>query len=338
MRGSPSRFCLAFIVFCLALLLFGCSKPATMNPVVSSTESNLNDPSVRLIDRKREVTILGGQVVLETTNRPAVVYFDHGTQEEIFLTDLFEWRGNSADYIGPQDIIGVWVDAPELSVTHVAPEALAALELGRVLVILLDGLSYYDLEELKPTFLSGKTMRPARTVMPSISPVALASIVTGKFPNETGITSRDTRELQVDDIFGAALKLGKSSIMVEGSRKLINTSIDQLLNPDINGDGSTDDEVFACAKAQLDAGVDLVFAHFHGYDDLAHTYGPLSPETSAKMLELDAYVEALCAGFSGMVLVIADHGQHATTGDKLGDHGEFRLLDMTIPWIQWEQP
>lgn len=338
MRESLDRCCLAIIVFCLALLLFGCHKQATSNHVVSSTESNLNDPSFLLIDGQREVTFLGGQVVLETTNSSAIVYFDHGTQEEVFLTDLFEWKGNLADYIGPQDIIGVWVDAPELSVTHIAPEALAALERGRVLIILLDGLSYYDLEELKPPFVSAKTVRPARTVMPSISPVALASILTGKFPNETGITSRDTRQLQVDDIFVAAVKLGKTSAMVEGSRKLINTSIDQLLNPDINGDGSTDDEVFACAKAQLDAGVDLVFVHFHGYDDLAHTYGPLSPETSAKMLELDAYVEALCAGFSGMVLVIADHGQHATTGEKLGDHGEFRLLDLTIPWIQWEQP
>ena len=331
------RFCLAIIVFCFALLLVGCSKQATIDPVVSSTESNLNNPSLCLIDGKREVTFVGGQVALESTNRSAVAYFHQGTQEEVFLTDLFEWRGNSANYIGPQDILGVWVDAPKLSVTHVALEALAAIERGRVLIILLDGLSYYDLEELKPIFLSRKTMRPARTVMPSISPVALASILTGKFPNETGITSRDTRQLQVDDIFVAALKLGKSSSMVEGSRRLINTSINQLLNPDINGDGSTDDEVFACAKARLDAGVDLIFVHFHGYDDLAHTYGPLSPEASAKMLELDAYVEALCAHFSGMVLVIADHGQHSTTGDKLGDHGEFRLLDLTIPWVQWEQ-
>ena len=337
MRGSLERFYLVIIVFFFALLLSGCSKQATSDLVVSPTESHPNEHSVRLIDGKCEVTFLGEQVVLETTNRSAVAYFENGTQEEVPLTDLFEWRGNSADYIGPQDIIGVWVDAPELSVTHVAPEALAALELGRVLIILLDGLSYYDLEELKPVFLSGKTMQSARTVMPSISPVALATILTGKFPNETGITSRDTRQLQVDDIFVAAVKLGKSSAMVEGSRKLINTSIDQLLNPDISGDGSTDDEVFACAKAQLDAGVDLIFVHFHGYDDLAHTYGPLSPETSVKMLELDAYVETLCAGFSGMVLVIADHGQHGTTGDKLGDHGEFRLLDLTIPWIQWEQ-
>lgn len=272
----------------------------------------------------------------------ALAYYGDGSQGEISISGFFEWRGNSADYIGPngkdrkKDIMGVWVDAPEISVTDAASEALSALEKNRVLIILLDGLSYYDIKESKPAFLTGKDIMPARTVMPSVSSVALAAILTGKFPNENGISAEKMREPSVDDMFATASKMGKTSAMVEGSTKLINTSEEQLLNPDNNGNGSTDDEVFACAKKQLDAGVELVFVHFHGYDDIAHTYGPLSLEASSKMQELDDYVRQLCLGFSGTVLVTADHGQHRIEGDKLGEHGEFRLRDMTVPWIRFE--
>jgi hypothetical protein len=272
----------------------------------------------------------------------ALAYYGDGSQGEISLSGFFEWRGNSADYIGPngkdrkKDIIGVWMDAPGISVTDVAPEALSALEKNRVLVILLDGLSYYDIEELKPAFLWGKNPRPARTVMPSVSSVALAAVLTGKLPDENGISAEKMREPSVDDMFVFASSMGKTSAMVEGSTKLINTSVEQLLNPDGNGNGSTDDEVFACAKEQLDAGADLVFVHFHGYDDVAHSYGPLSKEACAKLKELDDYVKQLCTGFYGTVIVIADHGQHRTEGDKLGEHGEFRLRDMTVPWIRFE--
>jgi hypothetical protein len=272
----------------------------------------------------------------------ALAYYGDGSQGEISVSGFFEWRGNSADYIGPngkdrkKDIIGVWADAPGISVTDTASEALLALEKNRVLVILLDGLGYYDIKELKPAFLSGKNPMPARTVMPSVSSVALAAVLTGKLPSENGIQAEKMREPSVDDMFAVASKMGKTSAMVEGSTKLINTSVEQLLNPDVNGNGSTDDEVFACAKKQLDDGVELVFVHFHGYDDIAHTHGPLSKEASLKMEELDDYVRQLCTGFYGTVLVTADHGQHRIDGDKLGEHGEFRLRDMTVPWIRFE--
>ena len=272
----------------------------------------------------------------------ALAYYGDGSQGEISVSGFFEWRGNSADYIGPngkdrkKDIIGVWADAPGISVTDTASEALLALEKNRVLVILLDGLGYYDIKELKPAFLSGKNPMPARTVMPSVSSVALAAVLTGKLPSENGIQAEKMREPSVDDMFAVASKMGKTSAMVEGSTKLINTSVEQLLNPDVNGNGSTDDEVFACAKKQLDDGVELVFVHFHGYDDIAHTHGHLSKEASLKMEELDDYVRQLCTGFYGTVLVTADHGQHRIDGDKLGEHGEFRLRDMTVPWIRFE--
>lgn len=294
----------------------------------------------------RRRSLIPLQNYIETTSREDIqtglAFYASGDQGEISLEGFLEWRGNSVDYLGPdgktrkKDLMGIWVDPPKLSIKQVVSKSLSAIEKGRVLVILLDGLSYYDVQRAKPEFLSSNNPKKAHTVMPSITPVSLAAALTGKLPNQTGITDRGMRELLSDDIFVELDKMGKTSAMVSGEMKVINTSKEQILNPDLNGDGSTDDEVFACAKKQLEKEIDFIFVHFHGYDDVAHTHGPLSSEALEKLTLLDGYVEELVSNFKGTIFIIADHGQHETFGEKLGDHGEFRLLDMTIPWIEIE--
>ncbi len=313
-----------------------------VSKTVFEGEAKMNQLSTGVYNRRTLIPI--SNYLTDDTNRrfsTGVAYYADGSQGEVMLSGFLEWRGNTADYIGPngkdrkKDILGIWADGPELCVTHMAPKALKALEENRVLMILLDGLSYYDVMELKPAYLWGKGPMPARTVMPSITPVCLSSIVTGEYPSVTGIHSRDTRQVKTDDIFSKADEMGKTCAMVCGFAKTIDISIDPILNPDLNGENDTDDEVFACGKEQIDDQKDLVFVHFKGYDEKAHTYGPLSPEASQKLEQLDSYVEGLCRDFSGTVFIIADHGQHRIEGDKLGEHGEFRLTDMTVPWIEF---
>lgn len=284
------------------------------------------------------ITNLLTQIGAEGKTR-ALAYFGDGSQQEVRLDGYIEWRGNSADYLGANgknrkaDIIGIWVDAPKLSVMDVALKALEALDAGRVMIIELDGLGYHTLTSASPEFLCKFNIAPARTVMPSVSSVALASIVTGLTPDKNGIAAERLRELTVPDIFAQAAEKGKTSAVIEGSSKLITMSADQVLNPDINNNGSTDDEVFASAKSALAQGTDFVYVHFHGFDDVAHTFGPDSTEAKAKLLELDGFVSKLCEGFLGTVIITSDHGQHPITGDKLGEHGEFLPLDMTVPFI-----
>lgn len=271
--------------------------------------------------------------IIEGGGEGIVLYLADGNQIELESESALEKYLESIE----QEIVGLWLAAPELSTTDFMPQTFSALERGRVLVILVDGLSFYHLRDLQPPFLAKKEVAPARTVMPSITPVALATILTGKLPSEHGVSSRRVRQPAVDDLFSHAAHMGKSSVLVEGPTKVINTSSEQILNPDLNGNGSTDDEVFAAAQGQVEAGVDLIFVHFHGYDDQAHTFGPTSSEAEAKLRELDLYVQQLCEQFSGTVFVLADHGQHPSTGEKLGEHGEFHHLDLTVPWISWEQ-
>lgn len=273
----------------------------------------------------------------------ALASFSDGSEAEVSLQGFLAWQGGSADFLDPDGnrrpgMVGIWLDPPERSITQLMPEALVALSEGRVLIILLDGLGYFELMNVQPPFLASRQVEQARTVYPPISPVALGSIVTGELPSVHGITERGERDLKAPDLFSAAAALGRTAAMVEGSTKLVNTSIRPLLNPDLDADGSTDGEVLRAALEQLEMGVDLVFVHFHGYDDAAHTCGPFTPEAAEKLLELDRCVARLCEGFAGTVFVLADHGQHPSAGDKLGDHGEFCPLDLTIPWVKWRQP
>lgn len=310
--------------------------------LIKEGEARRGDCSVTAFTKRSLIPL--GQFVGGAELPAALAYFADGSQLEVPLDGFLEWRGRSGDYLGPDgrtrrpDLKGLWLDPPELSVTQLLPAALQALETGRVLIVLLDGLGYYELIQVQPPFLGSKQVQRARTVFPSITPVALASLLTGELPPRHGITARGQRELQVPDLFARAAELGKDSVMVEGTTKVVNTSISPVLNADLDGDGTTDGEIFRAAQEELARGADLVFVHFHGYDDVAHSCGPFSPEAAAKLLELDAYVEDLCQGFTGTVFVLADHGQHPAAGDKLGDHGQFSLLDLTIPWLKWEQP
>lgn len=291
-----------------------------------------------LIPIARYAAQLGAEHISE-----AIAYFGDGSQDIININGFLEWRGNSADYIAPdkktrkKDIIGVWLNAPESSVTDIAAVALEKLKDGKVLIILLDGVGYYNLSEHSPDFLSSQDITPMRTVMPSISNVALAAIVTGEVPAVNGVKERKDRNLLTDDIFKKAADLGFKCAVIEGSSQLISLSIEQTLNLDMDGDGYTDTEVQKSALKKIKEGTELLFVHFHGFDDAAHTFGPSSRNAAAKLYELDEYVFALCNVFDGTIIITADHGQHSSLGEgRAGEHGEFLPLDMTVPFIMIE--
>jgi len=232
-------------------------------------------------------------------------------------------------------VIGIWLDAPETSVTDAANRGLDALASGRVLIIEVDGLGFSAYREYAQSGCNNlKRFKAvaARTVMPSISNVALASIVTGKTPDQTGVLERKDRELKVPDIFFSAASADKTCAVVEGYSTLISMSAEQTLNADANGNGYTDDEVQKSALLAVDSGVDLIYVHYHGLDDAGHEHGPSSPEAAEKMKEIDGYIGELLSRYSGTVILISDHGMHKVDlADASGMHGTFVPLDMTVP-------
>ncbi len=266
----------------------------------------------------------------------AVGYFGDGSEETVEKNGYILWRGNTIDYIAPDgrgiknDIIGIWAGAPELSVTDVRSRVEA--EAADVLIIEIDGLGINTLTEFQPEFIFSKGYEQMRTVMPSVSNVALASIVTGETPDVTGITSRDEREPLVGDMFE-----GRNAAVIEGYGQLISMSVDQDLNPDLNDDGSTDDDVFAAAQDAIAMDYEILYVHFHGFDDSSHNYGPFSDEARDKLYELDGYIKSLSEDFNGKIIIVSDHGQHDVNEDgRLGNHGNFYYSDMLVPFIEYD--
>ena len=262
-------------------------------------------------------------------------YFADGSEQKIDPDGYILHRGNSADYIAPDkkttinNIIGVWFDYYEKGVEYVGQYVLTHPD-EKIMVIEIDGYGYTAHEKFKPEFLSSLNPEHMRTVMPSISNVALASIITGKLPNETGIKAKGERDLMIVDMFSSR----KKSSVVEGDAALISMSVDQILSVDSNDSGCNDDEVFENAVEALKSNPELIYIHFHGFDDVAHSHGPYSQQAKDKITEIDKYIKSLVESFDGTVMIVSDHGQHDTgREDKKGDHGEFIYEDMVIPFF-----
>lgn len=217
-------------------------------------------------------------------------------------------------------------------------DAIAGLkEKKRVLVILMDGFGYGQYETAmkqgNADYLATlPKARKARTYMPSISPVGLAAMVTGKGPEENGIKKRGDTELLVPDLFQKAQDLGKKVVYIEGDINMIGTALKPMLNIDLDGDGLTDNEVFETAQKQLDINPELILVHFHGIDDVSHLYGPKSKEAGERTKIIDEYIRRLAQSFDGTVIITADHGQHLDL-DGTGTHGTERESDMVVPYI-----
>lgn len=106
--------------------------------------------------------------------------------------------------------------------------------------------------------------------------------------------------------------MGKNSAYIKDNLKILNTSIEPVLNVDRNGDKSTDSEVFESAQKAKLSGYDYVFVHFHGMDEKGHDYGDINDEVMCKIKEIDGYIQRLTEGFHGRVIVAIDHGMLKT--------------------------
>jgi len=213
--------------------------------------------------------------------------------------------------------------SPTLTITQTFHDAVQALEQGqRVMIIELDGLGWEMLQQADAPYIQAMQPQKAQACYPPISPVGLASMLTGELPAVHGVRDRDTRALACEDIFAKAMAMGKICTYIEGSHALLRTS----LAPELT---LNDAEVFAAARKNL--AVDLLFVHFHEIDETAHSHGPYAEETLQKIREIDGYVRALCGEFGGRVIVTADHGLHETPAG--GGHGQRLPEDMEVPYV-----
>jgi len=257
---------------------------------------------------------------------------------EYLLNDGYIEIGQTLNYIIPEsydiynDLKGIMINPPQTSVMDLYDDVIMHLD-QPVMVIFIDGFSNHQYDYMKnhmKTYLNTFTHEKATSVFKPVTNAGFAAMLTGQTPKDNGVLDRSFRTLLSDDIFSYVTDKGLTSKLIEGNVKILDTSIDPVLNLDHNNNGITDDEIFTSAKASLDS--DFLLVHFHSLDEFGHDYGPLDERTLNQLLLLDTYVKDLSESWSGYLLVVTDHGMHKT--EDGGNHGEFRAEDILIPYLR----
>lgn len=250
----------------------------------------------------------------------------------------------SENYKHSQPLVGLIEDPSCGTVMDAAKRADKWLEGGeRVMIIYVDGLgrdAYWSALEagLVPN-LAALDQSFCAAVYPTITPVNYAAMVTGEPPKTNGVTGRGIHQIACETIFDRAAAAGLRSFVSEGDTQILALpGAEMELSPDLNGNGTGDDEILDCALEHTD--VSLLFVHFHGVDDASHAYGPGSPEADAAIADADARCGKLLAAWDGRVVILADHGQHVQDGtgdpayaDRRGTHGDFAPSDIFVPFL-----
>lgn len=214
-----------------------------------------------------------------------------------------------------------------------------------VLLISLDGLRpeallWAETPHLDTLWQEGAYTWRAQTVLPSVTLVSHASMLSGVGPEVHGITWNDWRPqrgyIQVPTIFSVAHQAGFSTAMFVGKRKLEHLArpgtVDTFQQPGFTS--------WAVAQEAADYLVShrptLLFVHLPDPDAAGHAFGWLSGQQLAAVEASDEAVGLLLAALHeadlsdrALVIVSADHGGH-----RYG-HGTADPADMTIPWIAW---
>jgi predicted AlkP superfamily pyrophosphatase or phosphodiesterase len=207
----------------------------------------------------------------------------------------------------------------------------------KVAILSVDGLradafASVELPNLWGLALRGAYTRNARTVMPSNTLPAHASMLSGQDPAVHRLTWDDYRPDQghigVPTVFSVAKAAGLHTAMVVGKKKLQHLaapgSVDTFTLTE-RGDKDVANE----AIVQAAAGFDLLFVHFPDVDLTGHAEGWMSAAYMAKLSELDETLGRLLAGLPPQttVIVTSDHG------GKDRHHGRDIPEDTTVPWI-----
>jgi predicted AlkP superfamily pyrophosphatase or phosphodiesterase len=218
---------------------------------------------------------------------------------------------------------------------------------GRLAVVVIDALGVSTwinarIETPALNTLANRRLLHLRSVMPTITPVNFATMLTGASAGAHTIRDR-SEELKHETIFDALREKGGSS--ATAARAL--SSLGILISPHADEPGiaesNTDEEVTRIALEALGRGVDLVWVQLLDVDDAGHAYGPQSSRSVAAVKEADAHLREIALGAReggyGLI-VLADHGQHTAVdegGKVYGSHGTEMDDDIYVPLV-WATP
>lgn len=216
----------------------------------------------------------------------------------------------------------------------------------RVVLVVLDGLrpdaiEAFDLHNFQRLARDGVATLNASTVAPSVTSVAMASLLTGVPPQTHGILNdrfrlpRPTATLDPLPRVLAAAGLPASCfvrqlpLFFRGIGRRIARHIG-VAKPSFAGRGAI--EILTAARAYLATQPDgFVFLHWPDADQAGHRHGWMSGHYAEAAQTLDICLGSLAAALDGsdtLLIALADHGGG---GVDPRDHESDHPLDRTIP-------
>lgn len=309
-----------------------------------TSEVTINGNTNEVTVYTSEKLILLEDMIGDSKEACCIVFGKDGSQTRVLGPGALRINDNTIDYLFVEsgeekpieDIVGVYYGDNIASNTDIYFDTEYYLNKDeKIMVILLDGFSFEQWEYCAnnghiPCLESSSEVKKVLSAYKPVTNTGMATMITGQTPNVHGVHDRSVRKMNCDTIFKLALDKNKKACLIEADKKILNTEIQPILNIDTNKNGQIDDEVLDSALTNMKS-KDLCFIHFHGIDDLGHTYGPFSQETLDYITEIDDYVSRLMSEWDGVTVITADHGMHTTqTG---GTHGSCRFEDMVIPYM-----
>lgn len=190
-------------------------------------------------------------------------------------------------------------------------------------------------EIFAPVYQHSHMAVPYLSTVPSVTPVAHASMYTGVDPEKHGIQSYVRPKLECSTLYDELLKQGHNPAILamdDSSFLHIFKGRDMDYYSESN---STDIQEKALELIASDK-YDVLSIHTFGYDDAAHSFGPESKQAlNALSLEAEGYrrvaelLEQTNRGRRTLLVYAPDHGQHLTMGGR-GDHGSKAIEDMNV--------
>jgi hypothetical protein len=219
-------------------------------------------------------------------------------------------------------------------------ELASPARVSRALVFVADAIGTHlvrsDEDAFTPVIYHAPLRIEVSSVMPSITPVCMASMFTGAMPEVHGNRNSNRRVLTCDTIFDAFARAGRKIAVatVQGS------SIDLIFQnrPMDRFPESYDPEVAQRAHTLLEKDDhDLILVYQQEYDDCMHATKPRSPEALRALHRhiesFDRLASAARSQWAGSLHAIAflsDHGVHLDPETGHGNHGSDLPEDLEV--------
>lgn len=223
-------------------------------------------------------------------------------------------------------------------------KVLHELDADHAVMILLDGIQYQKLISLVdagrlPFLKETAEIQMGLTVYPPTTTSASATLLTSLSPRENGVFGYGYRTTETVTLFDLAAIEGKSVYAIEGNSLPFNLrNAETMLSGDRDKNGLSDDNIFENSLEIINENLpDLLYIHFHGIDDIGHSFGPESKEYQAAIELIDSYLEDIYQALPGntLIAIFADHGMHGI--QEGGNHGALIASDLIIPIIFLEK-